>query len=188
MSTFTLKNKLTQKAEFILGPTPLINAVQNSGILPMPTVIEDRIGTEMALLLVDKTPFIKELSKLQPFDLHLKTGLVRTSHGPVMFLLFYIPTPGKPHTPFMMLDYHVNPFDPSMVAMWRDLARQTHWHVILVDGEGTVFNLLEFSNVYGLGHSLDQVLAVCEGMDHGIFAEAKEEFSANYSLEDLYSA
>ena len=186
MGRFTLNNKLSGKAEFVLGPTPLIDAVSDSAILPMPAVLEDGIGTEMLLLLVDKTPFIRELAKLRPFNLYLKTGLVRTSHGPLMFLLFYIPTPSKTHTPFVMLDYHVDPFNPSMLGTWRDLARQTHWHLVLVDAKGMVLDLLEFPNVYGLGEALDQVVQVCAGMDHGDFWAAKEEFCRMYTLEDLH--
>jgi hypothetical protein len=187
MSRFTLNNKLSAKASFVLGPTPLIDAVQDSAILPMPAVLEDEIGTEMVLLLVDKTPFIHQLARLRPFDLHLKTGLVQTSHGPLMFLLFYFPTPSQPQTPFMMLDYHVNPFDPAALSMWRDLARQTHWHLLLADGEGEVYGLFEFGNVYGLGEALDQVGKVCDGMAHGDFLTAKEELSRTYSLQDLFN-
>ncbi len=187
MRSFTLNNKLSGNSHFVLGPTPLVDAVPESGILPMPAVLENRIGTEMVLLWVDKTPFIHDLAGLRPFTFYLKTGLVGTSHGPVMFLLFYVLTPGRPGTPFAMVDYHVDPFNPSMIATWRDLARQTYWHLVLVDGHGTVLGLLEFPNIYGLGESLDEAMSVCSEMFHGDFWAAKDEFCATYSLGKLFS-
>jgi hypothetical protein len=187
MTRFTLNNKLSTRTKFVLGPTPLIDAVPDSGILPMPAILEDGIGSEMVLLLVDKTPFIHQMAKLRPFNLYVKTGLVQTSCGPLLFLLFHVPTPGKPGTPFAMLDYHVDLFNPSMLATWRDLARQTHWHLVLVDGKGTVLNLLEFPNVYALGDALDRAVDIASEMSHGDFWAVKEEFCATYSLEDLYN-
>jgi hypothetical protein len=186
MSKFTLKNKLTAKACFELGPTPLIDAIPG-GILPMQAVLEEGIGTETVLLLVEKTPFIHELARLRPFNLYLKTGAVRTSHGPLIFLLFYVPNPSEPQTPFMMVDCHLDPFNPSVLAVWRDLARQTHWHLVLVDGKGEVYDLFEFENVYGLGEALHQLVTACKGMAHGNFSAAKEEFCRDYDLEGLYN-
>ena len=66
MAKFTLNNKLTAKATFVLGPNPLIDAVRD-GIVPIQSVLEEGIGTEIVLLLVDKTPFIHKLARLPPF-------------------------------------------------------------------------------------------------------------------------
>lgn len=99
MSRIVLNNKLSRKAHFELGECPSFDLVSESGILPVPLIPEDRIGSEMALLLIDKTPFIYTLAKMKPFDLMLKTGMVATSHGPLAFLLFYVPQKGKPGDP-----------------------------------------------------------------------------------------
>jgi hypothetical protein len=187
MNHVTLNNKLSGKIKCALGPIPYFDTVSDAGILPMLMVLEERIGTEMVLLWIDKTPFINELAQLQPFTLYLKMGLVQTSHGPLMFLLFHVANPDEPKTPFAMMDFHVNLFSPSIVSTLRDLDRQTHWHLILVDGEGAEVGLFEFSNDYGLGAALDQYVVACTGMSHGDFMAAKEEFTRTYSLEDLYN-
>jgi hypothetical protein len=187
MSRFVLNNKMSRKAHFELGECPVFDLVPESGILPVPLVLEDRIGSEMALLLIDKTPFIHTLAKVKPFDLMLKTGMVATSHGPLAFLLFYVPQPGKPDDPYFAHDYHVDPFNAGMMATLRDLARQSHWHLILVDADRQVQGVLEFGNVYGLGEALDQMAKAIQGWQPGNYALAKQEFCDQYSLSDLFA-
>ena len=154
MSRFFLNNKLTSVAEFELGECPIFDLVPESAVVPMPVILEDQIGTEMALMLIDKTPFIYTLANVKPFNLMLKTGIVETSHGPLAFLLFYVPQPGSPDDPYFAHDCHLNLSDPAVMATWRDLARQKYWHLILVDSERVVQDVLEFENLYGLGESL----------------------------------
>jgi len=187
MSRFVLNNKLSRKAHFELGECPVFDLVSDFGILPVPLILEDRIGSEMALLLIDKTPFIYTLAKVKPFDLMLKTGMVVTSHGPLAFLLFYVPKAGTPDDPYFSNDYHLNPFDTAMMATWRDLARQSHWHLILVDADREVQDVLEFENVYGLGDALDQMTQTIESRQPGNYALAKQEFCDKYSLQDLFN-
>lgn len=186
MTRFVLNNKLSRKAQFELGECPFFDLVPESGILPMSAILEDRIGSEMVLLLIDKTPFIYTLAKVKPFDLMLKIGMVATGHGPVAFLLFYVPQAGTPDDPYFAHDFHLNPFNAEMMATFRDLARQSHWHVILVDADKEVQGVLEFENVYGLGESLDQITQAIEGWEPGDFALAKQEFCNQYSLSDLF--
>lgn len=185
MSRFVLNNKLSRKGHFELGECPVFDLVPESGVLPMPAILEDRIGSEMALLLIDKTPFIYTLAKVKPFDLMLKTGMVETSHGPVAFLLFYVPNAASPDDPHFAHDHHLDPFDPGMMTTWRDLARQSHWHLILLDANREVQGVLEFGNVYGLGEALAAMTNAVNDLQPGDFALAKQEFCEQYALKDL---
>lgn len=188
MSQFILNNKLSGKAHFELGECPLFDLVPDAVIAPMPAILEDRISTEMALFLIDKTPYIYTLAKVKPFDLMLKTGMVETSHGPVAFLIFYVPNAADPGHFFFVHDCHLNPFNPSMMATWRDLARQSHWHLILIDGKKEVVGVLEFENVYKLGVALDAMTKAVGEMHPGDFNLARQEFCEQYSLPDLFQA
>ena len=185
MSKFVLNNKLTRKAHFVLAECPVFDLVPESGVLPMPAILEDRIGSEMVLLLIDKTPFIYTLAKVKPFDLMLKTGMVETLHGPVAFLLFYVPNAASPNDPYFAHDHHLDPFNPGMMATWRDVARQSHWHLILVDANREVQDVLEFGNVYGLSEALTAMTNAVGNLQPGDFALAKQEFCDQYSLQDL---
>jgi hypothetical protein len=187
MSRFTLNNKLSGKVHLELGDYPILDMVPASGgIVPMLVVLEEHIGTEMVLFLIDKTPFIYTLAKVKPFELMLRIGMVATSHGPVAFLLFYVRNRDEPDNPFFTYDLHLNPFNARMMTTWRDLARQSHWHLLLVDGAKEVVGFLEFANVYGLGEALAAIAKACCDLQPGDFNLAKQEFCDRYSLKDLF--
>jgi len=157
------------------------------GILPWNLALDPKIGTETVLLLFDRTPFIYELKKVNPFILDLKSGLENTSHGPVGYFLFFIPDPNNPDQPFMSIDCYVDPFNPAHLLIWGDLARQTHWHLILVGDGNQVVGFYEFNNLYNLEIRLSEMVSDCRNMDRQSFDMAKLEFQSKYSVDDLFS-
>jgi hypothetical protein len=96
-------------------PTALGDA---EGIAPLRLTLAPDIGQEVVLLWLDRTPFINELVGLTPFDLRLKSGLVRTSLGPLLFLLFYVPNPARPDDPIVAIDVHIDPTNRSPLSLW----------------------------------------------------------------------
>lgn len=183
---FSLKNKWKGgKVRLVLPELP--QALSScEGIVPWNLTLDSRIGTETVLLYFDRTPFIHEIAGIRPFDFLMKSGLIRTSHGPVLFHLFYVPDPNNPSEPFVAVEAFVNPLDPAFMQKWRDIARQSHWHLILVGKENEVVDFFEFENTFGLGETLDQVERVCERMTGESFEQAKDELCNLYSVMDLY--
>lgn len=163
-------------------PAPLHTA---EGIGPVPMVLDDRIGPEVALLLFDRTDFIFRLAAVEPFNLMMKSGVVQTNFGPLMFLLFWVPNPDAPDESITAIDCHINPLDFASVQPWRDLARQSHWHLFLVDADQTQRGFFEFENVYGLDDALERAVDVCAGMVCVDFDLAKKEFCELYDIPSL---
>jgi hypothetical protein len=93
--------------------------------------------------------------------------------------------PNNPGTAFSAIDCHVNPLDPQHMSLWRSLARQSHWHLILIGATGELVDLFEFPNTYGLAQGISQVDTTCQNMPHGNFDLAKEEFCTKYTIIDL---
>ena len=162
------------------------------GILPFSLIYDSKIGPEVALLWFDRTSFIYELAKVKPFRLNLHSGLANTSHGPIWFIVFFVPNPNNSEIPFASTDCHINPFNPKHLSIFRDLARQSHWHVVLVDKEDKVVDLYEFNNNYKLNHTIDQIEEVYLDketdvlfMDSDSFDAAKQEFYSKYTIDDL---
>ena len=186
MSRFTLNNKMSVPQNFEFPADFSFDRFPDSGILAVPATLDERIGVESTLILFDKTPFIYKLAQVRPFDLKLKMGMVPTNHGPVAFLLFYIPDPNRPSEPFFMVDHHLDPFNQDVNSPWRNLAHQSHWHLFLLDGKCEQVGLFEFENDFGLGVVFDQIADAISGETAGDFGLAKEEFSTTYTLEDLW--
>jgi hypothetical protein len=69
-----LNNQWTHgKTHFVLPPLPPeFRAAE--GIIPWRLALDPNVGSEIVLLLLDRTPFVEDLAKIRPFDLRLKTG------------------------------------------------------------------------------------------------------------------
>jgi hypothetical protein len=180
-----VSNKWThENVNFDLSELPP-QVLQSDGIIPFPMVLDTDVGVESTLLLIDHNPFIYDLAKLQPFTLNLRSGLLNTSHGPVVFHLFIVPEPIRSEEVFAVYEAYANPFEMQHTESWRGLSRQTHWHLILIDSSGEQVGFYEFENNYRLGQTLDQVDSACEGMKQKDFLAAKREIMQRYSLDDL---
>jgi hypothetical protein len=186
MSRFQVHNKLKDRIHFDVGIIPEFDQWPDSGIIPAPATVDPRFGVEMTLLVFDKTPFIHEIAKTNPFQLRLKTGVTNTEFGPVGFLLFYVPDPNRPMQPVILMDYHIDPKNSQKLAPWRQLASQSHWHLVLIDSGPKVVDLLEFENVFGLDSALNEMVTMCRPFPMKDFAQAKNKFSEMHSAMDLF--
>jgi len=149
-------------------------------------ILDYTVGEEVALYWRDRTPFIHQLAAIRPFQFFLINGLFRSSCGPLMWMLFYVPNPDSEPQPFAMMECHLNPASRAQVDLWRRLSKQTHWHLTLLGNNNRVAGFFEFENVYLLGDALDAMEDACRDKPVTDFMRAKQEFSDGYTLNELY--
>ena len=168
-----------------LPPLPSV-LLTSSGIKPISFVLDQRIGPEIVLLITEPREQAKEFEGRNITGFFMKSGLVNTSYGPVCFLLFYFPSPDTG----LRVTYEniVNPKDEQQVSIYRQLAEQKYWHVVIADNDGEVLNFFEFHNIYGLADTLKQVQQVCSELHVSDFMAAKAEYELTYSIEELLEA
>ena len=73
------------------------------------------------------------------------------------------------------------------MALWTELAYQTHWHVFLLDERDKQRNFWEFTNTFRLNAALKEISTFCEGVPLLDFDRAKEKFIAETSLDALHA-
>lgn len=182
-----------QDTKFTLGPgrfsvTSFPPALEGqSGLLPLPVTIDLTVGEEIALYWLDRTPFIREVARIRPFQFFIKSGLYHTDFGPLMWLLAYVPTPKPSPQPFAAMECHINPCECSQMALWRRLANQSHWHLTLLGAGNKVADFFEFENIFRLDGALDAVEQACRGMHVTDFLAAKRQFSDRFTMDALFS-
>ena len=154
-------------------------------VMPMDTIMDPAIGLETILLIIDPTDFIHQLAALKPFRLNLSTGVVRTDYGPVAFFLYEIPG-SDPNDPFALFEQTLNPFDDLMLRPFYDLARQSYWHVFLVDGQGREVNWFEFDNNFRVREALDNLVEATKRMSCEDFDQAKAQYNSMYTMRQLF--
>jgi hypothetical protein len=69
----------------------------------------------------------------------------------------------------------------------QDLARQSHWHVFVVGQGNEELNWFEFENRFELDKSLSQLAGVVSDYPCLDFDEAKMEFQARFTMDDLFN-
>lgn len=157
-----------------------------NGIFTLNVSLDKSLGTEVALYIRDETDFIYNVTNVKSFQLFMKTGIVKTNYGPLLFLLFFIPDPEYKSKPFAMYDIHLNPLKQEFLIPFYDLARQSHWHLFLLNKNNVQVGFFEFKNNFRLYEALQNAEEACKGMESIDFWRAKEEFMNQYSLDDLY--
>lgn len=163
---------------------PVLN--QFDGLMPFYVVLDPDIGREVVLILRDRTDFMNTLKATKPFQLFVKTGLVRNEYGPLGFLLFWIQDPKNPNNYVVAYDMYLNPTEEVQIELWSDLASQTHWHLILVGANEQQEDFFEFANCYGLDEFLMTVYEGCEGVEMIDFYRAREEFGQQHSIRQMF--
>lgn len=144
-----------------------------------------QLGPETVLVLREDRKFMTELREHGPFRLNIKSGAVRTSDGPVIFMIWWFsPTvDGAPYAAYELL-LPLSPL-PGISQVLEVGSRQTHLHLVILDEDHEIFDVVEFKNVYGLGVLLNtarEIGAYVKGYD---FDLAKLAFSREFSLDRL---
>ena len=156
------------------------------GIIPM-EIINAFNESEIMLYYFDKTSFIYELAKLNPFSLLLKSILYQTSQGYIVCAFFYFPNPSNPNTVFASFENYINLYNPKVLSEYYELSRQSHWHLTLVQTEKReIVDVFEFENSYNLEDTLNKAVRITRSAPRGDFMKAKQEFMDTFTMEDLF--
>ncbi len=162
------------------------NLSSMDGLFPVEVMFDQDIGKEITLFLIDSTPFVDELAELNPFNLMMKSGLAETSYGPLLYHLFYIPDPETQDELYAAYDIHSNPLDEEHIEIWKRLADQSHLHLILVGTEHKIVQVYEFENLFDVDETLSLIETLKGKKDDVSFEKAKQEFTSQYGVLDLF--
>lgn len=162
-------------------PPELANS---DGLITLPVIFDPSVGVEIGLFWLDRTPFVKQLAAIRPFELFLRTGIFHSTCGPLMWMLFFVPKNSL--MPFASVEYYLNPSDPTHISHMRRIAYQTHWHLMILGAGNKVADFFEFENNFDLNEKLDSMEEECRGMRVTDFMRAKQEFWDTYSMDDLF--
>lgn len=171
--------------EFLLDSLPP-ELSEFEGIIPLTVILDPTVGEEVALYWFDRTPFMRELAAVRPFQFVMGSGLFRSDFGPLMWLLFYVANPPPAAQPVTSAECILNPFDATQISIFRRLANQTYWHLTLVGANDKVANFFEFENDYDLDGALDTMDAACRSLHVTDFTRASQQPCERFSPDDLY--
>lgn len=156
------------------------------GLKPMSLTLDESVGPEVVLLITEPSIRLEEFEERGITSLYLKSGLANTSFGPVCWLLFDFPSPATGQR--TTYECVVNPKDDMHLNLFRRLAEQDYWHVVMADDRGTVHNCFEFPNAYGLSETVKSAEEICLSKDVSDFLAAKAEYQSRLTVDELLGA
>ncbi|MDE3104159.1 MAG: hypothetical protein KGK08_03195 [Acidobacteriota bacterium] len=155
------------------------------GVHLNPVTLVPEMGPETVLILREKRKFMNELRQFGPLTLNIKSGAVRTSAGPVVFMTWWFP-PIVACTPYASYELLLSPLPQSGISqLIEEISRQTHIHLVIFDENHEIFDVVEFENVYNLGGLLNLAHEIGAHLKNYTFDEAKQAFFQEFSMERL---
>lgn len=143
------------------------------------------IGPEAALILREERKFLSELREFGPFTLNIKSGAVRTSTGPILFMIWWLP-PIVANVPYASYELLLSPSPPTWISqILTEVSRQTHLHLVILDEKHEVFDVVEFENVYDLGGLLNAAREIDINIENYDFECTKQAFFREFPLDRL---
>jgi hypothetical protein len=143
------------------------------------------VGPEAVLILREERKFLNELRELGPFTLNIKSGAVRTTAGPIIFMIWWFP-PIVSHTPYASYELLLSPLPtPGISQVIEEASHQTHLHMVILDENHEVIDVGEFENVYDLGALLSAAREIGTHLESYDFDKAKQAFFHEFSMESL---
>lgn len=76
---------------------------------------------------------------------------------------------------------------PGLSQVLEDGSRQTHLHLVILDEEHEILDVVEFQNVYGLDGLLNAAREIGDQVRDYDFEQAKQAFNREYTLDRLLS-
>ena len=146
------------------------------GMILFPVLFDEASEPEAMLVLREERSFIKELQSRGPLQLHIGSGLANTSKGPIGFLLAWFP-PILDGNPFACYELMVSPqSDHFTQSPLRMAAEQSHIHLMILDEQEEIIDVIEFENMYGLETLIHSCADVARHLSDYSFTEAREAF------------
>ena len=145
--------------------------------------LDKAVGDEVLLVIQEDADYGAKLARLNPFHLRCKSGMIRTSHGLVLFLLFRV-SEGKRYE--CAYELFLNPHEMATVQLLSCWGQQSHIKVLLVESSiGQCLNWYEIVNVFGMDEVVAGLARVIGHEPAGDFALAQREVTRDYTLEML---
>ena len=163
---------------------PLSSELQGqTGCLFQEAVFDLDVGNEVYLLVLEDSQFGPAVAATRPFRVLCTTGLIRTTHGLVVFLVWTVAQDSPNETQY---EQFLNPNSIEAIRLLSAAGLQSHLKVVIVDTlSSAVLDYFEFENVYGFDRVVEVAASSIGHEPVSDFALAQQEVVSQYSMEDL---
>jgi hypothetical protein len=141
------------------------------------------IGEEICAVYMEEPDFVDQFSEVHPFNLFAHTGLVRTPHGVVAFIVWQIAA----HSPQeAFIEQYLNPNHIGTIRLVSSAANQSHFKLLVINNQtAEVAAFIDFENVFRFDR-LATAMALAIGHEpDGDFAAASQHVMDTMTVQAL---
>jgi len=167
---------------FVLPPLPKEMLGQQGCSLQRGT-FDPAVGQEVYLSFREEPGYAEGYAEVQPLTLFATTGMMRTPHGPVAFIVWQIAV-GSPHQ--IAVDHYVNPQNAASISLLAEAGSQTHFKLLILNNiTSTVTAFVDFENTFELSEFAEAISQLTVDEPVGDFGAASQYVMDNMSVAEL---
>jgi hypothetical protein len=146
-------------------------------------IIDPAIGEEICAVYMEDPAYVNRFSKVRPFNLVANTGLVRTPHGVVGFIVWHIAARSSHE---VMVEQYLNPQNIGTIRLVTSAANQTHFKLIVVNNQtAEIAAFVDYENVFEFDRLASQMALAIGPEPEGDFAAASHYVMETKTVPEL---
>lgn len=141
------------------------------------------IGEEICAVYFEEPKYTDQFRRIHPFNLIAHSGLARTPHGVVAFIVWQIAAQSHQE---VLMEQFLNPNNIGTIRLVASAANQTHFKLLVINNHtAEVAAFVDFENVFQFGR-LASAMALAIGHEpEGDFAAASQHLMDTTTVQQL---
>jgi hypothetical protein len=169
-------------AEFVF-PALSANLKGRHGCALHRMTFDTAIGEEICAVYMEDPAFVDQFREVHPFNLVAHTGLIRTPHGVVAFIVWQIAA-HSPHE--VMVEQYLNPQNIETMRLVASAANQLHFKLVVINNvTAETAALVNFDNVFGFDQLVMGMALAIGHEPEGDFAAASQHAMGQMTVPEL---
>jgi hypothetical protein len=141
------------------------------------------VGEEICAVFMEEPDFSDQYGEIAPFNLIAHSGLVRTPHGVVAFVVWQIAA-NSPHE--VMVEQYLNPHNMGTIRLIASAANQTHFKLVVINNQsGEVTAFIDFENIFQFDRLVSAMATAIGHEPEGDFGAATQHVISNMTIPEL---
>jgi hypothetical protein len=141
------------------------------------------IGEEICAVYMEEPAFADQFGEVHPFNLIAHSGLARTPHGVVAFVVWQIAA----HSPQeILIEQFLNPNNIGTIRLVASAANQSQFKLLVINNRTTeVAAFIDFENVFGFDRLVSAMALAIGHEPEGDFAAASQDVMDTTMVQKL---
>jgi hypothetical protein len=167
---------------FVLPPLPE-DLKGRHGCTLQTATFDMSVGEEVYALYLEEPDYADKFSRIAPFNMRVRFGLVRTPQGVVAFIIWLIAAGSQEE---VTVEHYLNPQNIGALRLVASAANQTHFKLLIVDNQSSEISaFIDFENVFGFDQLASTMVSAIGHEPEGDFDAAREYVSNTMTIAEL---